>query len=42
MNKEDFDYTEWQRELWKDKSIEEVYRLAAEREKARDSESEKS
>jgi hypothetical protein len=24
-----FDYTEWQRDLWKDKSIEEIHRAAA-------------
>ena len=24
-----FDYTEWQRDLWKDKSIEEIHREAA-------------
>jgi len=35
MKREDFDYTEWQRDLWADKSIDEVYKLAADREKAR-------
>jgi len=35
MKREDFDYTEWQRDLWKDKSIDEVYKLAADREKIR-------
>ena len=25
-----FDYTEWQRELWKDKTIEEIHIVAAE------------
>jgi len=35
MKREDFDYTQWQRDLWKDKSIDEVYKLAADREKAR-------
>ena len=29
-----FDYTEWQRNLWNDKTIDEVFALAAEREKA--------
>ena len=35
MKREDFDYTQWQRDLWGDKSIDEVYKLAADREKAR-------
>jgi len=35
VKREDFDYTQWQRDLWKDKSIDEVYKLAADREKAR-------
>ena len=35
MKREDFDYTEWQRDLWPDKSIDEVYKLAADREKTR-------
>ena len=35
MKREDFDYTEWQRDLWKDRSIDEVYKLAVDREKAR-------
>jgi len=34
---ENFDYTEWQRTLWDDKSLDEVYSLAAEREKHRNS-----
>ena len=28
-----FDYTEWQKQLWKDKSIEEVHQMAIEFEK---------
>ena len=28
-----FDYTEWQKNLWKDKSIEEVHQMAVEFEK---------
>lgn len=28
MLREPFDYTEWQRDLWKDKSIEEISRMA--------------
>ena len=35
VKREGFDYTEWQRNLWADKTIEEVFVLAAEREKAR-------
>ena len=35
VKREQFDYTEWQRTLWDDLSIEEVYALAAEREQAR-------
>ena len=35
MKREDFDYTEWQRGLWEDKSIDEVYKLAVDRETAR-------
>ncbi|MCL2648759.1 MAG: hypothetical protein FWD61_17465 [Phycisphaerales bacterium] len=35
VKREDFDYTEWQRDLWKDRSIDEVYKLAADREKTR-------
>ena len=33
--REPFDYTEWQRDLWNDKTIDEVFALATEREKAR-------
>jgi len=35
VKRERFDYTEWQRNLWKDKTIDEIYTLAAEREQAR-------
>ncbi len=28
MNREPFDYTEWQRELWNDKSVEDLSKLA--------------
>ena len=28
-----FDYTEWQKNLWKDKSIEEIHKMATEFEK---------
>jgi len=35
VKRERFDYTEWQRNLWNDKSIDEVFALAAEREKSR-------
>lgn len=28
MNREPFDYTEWQRNLWNDKSVEELSKLA--------------
>jgi len=34
VKRERFDYTEWQRDLWSDKTIDEVFTLAAEREKA--------
>jgi len=33
---EHFDYTEWQRTLWDNLMIDEVYQLAADREKARE------
>jgi hypothetical protein len=33
VKRDTFDYTEWQRKLWSDKSIEEIHALAAEREK---------
>ena len=35
VKREQFDYTEWQRNLWNDKTIDEVFSLAADREKAR-------
>jgi hypothetical protein len=35
VKREKFDYTEWQRDLWNDKSIDEVFALAAEREQSR-------
>jgi len=35
IKREHFDYTEWQRTLWDDMTIDEVYQLAADREKAR-------
>lgn len=33
VKSEHFDYTEWQRGLWEEKSLEEVFDLAAKREK---------
>ena len=35
IKREHFDYTEWQKTLWNDLTIDEVYKLAADREKAR-------
>ena len=35
IKREHFDYTEWQRTLWDNLTIYEVYQLAADREKAR-------
>ncbi|MCL2623682.1 MAG: hypothetical protein FWD31_08465 [Planctomycetaceae bacterium] len=35
IKREHFDYTEWQRTLWDNLTIDEVYQLAADREKAR-------
>jgi hypothetical protein len=35
VKRDTFDYTEWQRDLWKDKSIEEIHALATEYEKSR-------
>ncbi|MDR2590117.1 MAG: hypothetical protein LBC71_03920 [Oscillospiraceae bacterium] len=35
VKRERFDYTEWQRDLWNDKTIEEVFAIAAEREELR-------
>jgi hypothetical protein len=33
IKRDPFDYTEWQRYLWNDKSIEEIYAAGTEREK---------
>jgi len=33
VKRDTFDYTEWQRKLWSDKSIEEIHALATEHEK---------
>ena len=33
VKRDTFDYTEWQRERWSDKSIEEIHALATEHEK---------
>ena len=33
IKRDTFDYTEWQRELWAEKSIEEIHTLATEHEK---------
>ena len=33
VKRDTFDYTEWQRKLWNDKSIEEIHALATEHEK---------
>ena len=33
VKRDTFDYTEWQRKLWNDKSIEEIHLLATEHEK---------
>ena len=35
IKRENFDYTEWQRDLWNDLTIEEIFKLAADRENAR-------
>ena len=35
VKRECFNYTEWQRGLWSDKTVDEVFTIAAEREKAR-------
>jgi len=35
IKREHFDYTEWQRTLWNDLTVDEVYKLAADREEAR-------
>jgi len=36
VKRENFDYTEWQRNLWNDKTVDEIFTLAAEREKKSD------
>jgi hypothetical protein len=33
IKRDTFDYTEWQRDLWSDKSIDEIHQLATEFEK---------
>ena len=33
VKRDTFDYTEWQRKLWNDKSIDEIHALATEHEK---------
>ena len=33
LKRDTFDYTEWQRKLWSDKSIEEIHTLATEHKK---------
>lgn len=30
IKRDKFDYTEWQRDLWKNKSIDEIHRMASE------------
>jgi len=35
IKREHFNYTEWQKDLWSDKTIDEVFSLAAEREALR-------
>ena len=35
IKRENFDYTEWQRDLWNDLTIDEVFKLAADRENER-------
>ena len=35
VNREPFDYTTWQKNLWVDKSVEEISRMAMERRKAK-------
>ena len=35
IKSEHFDYTDWQRGLWEDKTLDEVFELAAKREKER-------
>jgi len=35
IKRENFDYTKWQRDLWNDLTIDEVFKLAADRENER-------
>jgi hypothetical protein len=35
IKKDSFDYTEWRKDLWKDKTIEEIHELAGQYEKNR-------
>jgi hypothetical protein len=35
VKRDTFDYTEWQQDLWDDKSIDEIHLMAVEHEKAR-------
>ena len=35
VKREHFDYTEWQRTLWDDMTVDEVYKLAADHEKTK-------
>jgi hypothetical protein len=35
INREKFDYTKWQKELWNDKTIEEIHQMGVELEKNR-------
>jgi len=37
IKRENFDYTEWQRDLWNDLTIDEVFKLASSRESIRKS-----
>ena len=38
VKRDTFDYTEWQRKLWSDKSIEEIHALATEHERMKNEE----
>ena len=38
LKRDTFDYTEWQRKLWNDKSIEEIHALATEHERMKNEE----
>jgi len=35
INREKFDYTQWQKNLWNDKTIEEIHQMGVELEKSR-------